>query len=131
MELSNDPNISVYSDIDGSDSKQQSKIKNGFAQFIPICTIKENTSYDYSIRVDNDEIGFDVYFVSSISERDSYFTSDFDFNENIGCFAFNKKSYSGTCSNIEKDGGLLIIIPDELKPWLTKVTVNLYEKENG
>jgi len=54
--------------------------------------------------------------------------SDFDYYQEPGCFAQNKQSYSGVCNNIQKDSGLLVIFPDEFKPWTTKVTVNLYEK---
>ena len=52
-QLSINPDISIYPNIDNSNydnSKQQSKITNGYAQFFPICTSKELTSYDYSIK---------------------------------------------------------------------------------
>lgn len=129
-QLSTDPDISIYPDIENrnyDNTEQQLKIKNGFVQFFPICTSKEITSYDYSIKIDNKDLGFDVYFVSSSKERQNFASSGFSFYAESGCFGQNKQSYSGTCKNVNKDSGLLVIFPDELKPWTTKVTINLYE----
>ena len=132
-QLSTNPDISVYPNIENTNydkSQQQIKIKDGYAQFIPICTSKNTASYDYSIKTDNKDVGFDVYFVSSSLERDNFFSQDFDYYGKSGCFAQNKQSYSGTCNDVEKNGGLIIVFPDELNPWVTKVTVNLYEKRD-
>jgi hypothetical protein len=130
QQLSTDPSISVYPNIDNKNydiSDQQSKIKNGYVQFFPICTSKNTTSYDYSVKTDNKDLGFDVYFVPSSIQREHFVNSEFDYYTESGCYGQNKQSYSGTCNNIKKDSGLLVIFPDNLKPWTTKVTVNLYE----
>ncbi len=130
QQLSSDPSVSVYPDIDNKNydnSEQQSKIKNGYVQFFPICTSKDTTSYDYSVKTDNKELGFDVYFVSSSLQREQFVNGDFDYYKKSGCYGQNKQSYSGTCNNIKNDSGLLVILPDDLKPWTTKVTINLYE----
>jgi len=130
QQLSTDPSVSVYPNIENKNydnSEQQSKIKNGYAQFFPICTSKEITSYDYSIKTDNKDLGFDVYFVSSSIQRENFGNSEFNSYTEFSCYGQNKQSYSGTCKNIQKDSGLLVIFPDELKPWTTKVTINLYE----
>ena len=132
VQLSTNPDISVYPNVENKNYdnlQQQVKIKDGYAQFFPICTSKDFTSYDYSVKTDNKEIGFDVYFVPSSTQRENFSNSNFDYYSELGCFAQNKQSYSGTCSNIAKDGGLLVIFPDDLNPWVTKVTVNLYEKK--
>ena len=129
-QLSSDPSTSVYPDIENKkydNFEQQSKIKNGFVQFFPICTSKDSTSYDYSVKTDNKDLGFDVYFVSSYIEREHFTNGKFDYYEESGCYGQNKQSYSGTCKNIQKDGGLLVVFPDNFQPWTTKVTVNLYE----
>ena len=131
-QLSTNPDISVYPNIDNKkydSSQQQSKIKDGHAQFFPICTSKEMTSYDYSVKTDNTELGFDVYFVPSLNQREKFSSSEFEYYQESGCFGQNKQSFSGTCKNIQKNSGLLVIFPDELKPWTTKFTVNLYEKQ--
>ena len=130
QQLSTDPSISVYPDIENKnydDMEQQLKIKNGYAQFFPICTSQDITSYDYSVKTDNKDLGFDVYFVASSEQRENFANSKFDYYTDSSCYGVNKQSYSGTCENIKKDSGLLVIFPDNLKPWTTKVTVNLYE----
>ncbi len=131
-QLSTDPGISVYPDVDNANYdnlEQQSKIKNGYLQFLPICTSKSNTSYDYSIRTDNGDVGFDVYFVPSPAQVETFSSPDFEHYSEPGCYGQNKQSYSGTCHNIQRNGGLLVILPDELRPSTTKVTVNMYEKD--
>ena len=130
QQLSTDSSVSVYPDIENKNydnSKQQSEIKNGYVQFFPICTSRDTTSYNYSVKTDNKDLGFDVYFVSSSIQRQQFADSEFDYYAEAGCYAQNKQSYSGTCNNIKKDSGLLVIFPDNLKPWTTKVKVNLYE----
>lgn len=130
QQLSTDPSVSVYPNIENKNydnPEQQLKIKDGYAQFFPICTSKDITSYDYSVKTDNKDLGFDIYFVSSLIERENFVKGEFDYYTELGCHAQNKQSYSGTCKNIKKDSGLLVIFPDNLKPWTTKVTVNLYE----
>ncbi len=131
-QLSTNPDISVYPNIENKNYdnlEQQLKIKNGYGQFFPICTSKDITSYDYSVKTDNKDLGFDVYFVSSSIQREHFTNFEFDSYMESGCFGQNKQSYSGTCKNINKDSGLLVVFPDEFKPWTTKVTINLYEKE--
>ena len=130
QQLSTDPSVSVYPDIENKnydDAEQQLKIKNGYVQFFPICTSQDITSYDYSVKTDNKDLGFDVYFIASSEQRENFANSKFDYYTDSGCYGVNKQSYSGTCENIKKDSGLLVIFPDNLKPWTTKVTVNLYE----
>ncbi len=133
LQLNSDPYTVLYPEISNSGysiSEQQSKLKSGYSQFIPICSSKNVTSYDYSIKINGDSLGFDVYFVPSVKERDNYHQNfaSFNYYQDDGCFAQNYKRFSGTCKNISKESGLLIIIPDELKASLTEITVNLYEK---
>ena len=133
-QLSADPKISNYPDVENKsydEVTQQLMIKDGFSQFIPICTSKDHTSYNYSIKTDSNAIGFDVYFVESINERNDFHDSEKEFNfyTEDGCFAKNKKSFSGTCENVGKNSGLLIIIPDALDKPLTKFWVTLNENE--
>ena len=130
QQLSADPNVSVYPDVDNKNYdniEQQSKIKDGFAQFFPICTSKDTTSYDYSVKTDNKDLGFDVYFVSSSLQSENFSDSKFNYYSGTECYGQNKQSYSGTCNNVDKNSGLLVIFPDDLIPWTTKVKVNLYE----
>ena len=96
------------------------------------CISKENNSYDYSIKTNGNVVGFDVYFVSSIDKGDDFHDSeyDFDFYSADGCFAKNKKSFSEFCNNVEKNNGLLIVIPDALDKPLTRVFVTLKENKS-
>ncbi len=112
-----------------SDELQEQKLHDGFAQFIPICTSKEFTSYEYTISINDDTVGFDVFFVPSHIQQDNYFTSpeNFEYYDQTGCNATNHQKFSGTC-HVDKDAGLLIIIPDELSRPMTKISVNLTEK---
>ena len=135
-QLSDDPSFSIYPEQENpnyNNVEQTEKLTNGFAQFIPICSSNEKTSYDFSIKTDNPHIGFDVYFVKSNQERTDFFNNkqNFEFYENDDCFAQNKQSFSGSCKDVSKDSGLLVVVPDELKPWVTKIVVNLYEVENS
>ena len=111
-----------------SSEDQAAKLATGYAQFIPICTSKETTNYDYGVTINDESVGFDVYFVPSIDERDKLVQRRPSFSPYDGCIAHNYQSYSGTCENVSRDGGLLIVIPDELQRALTHVTVKLRER---
>jgi hypothetical protein len=110
-------------------TEHESQIKQGYSQFIPICTEKDITSFDYSVRINDDSVGFDVYFIQSIKEQDNYDQNKkFQYYETGKCFGKNYASFSGTCYDVGKDSGLLIVIPDNLSLPLTKLDVWLYEK---
>jgi hypothetical protein len=127
-----DPNITMYTSIKSKQdgSEHEGALKTGYSQFIPTCTSKNVTSFDYSVKINDDSIGFDVYFVPSISEQTNYDESNgkFQHYENGECFGKNYVSFSGTCGNVDKSAGLLIIISDNLTLPLTKLDVYLYEK---
>ena len=80
-----------------------------------------------ALKTDNKNLGFDAYFVSSSIQRENFGNSNFISYAESGCYGQNKQSFSGSCKNIQKDSGLLVVFPDDLKPWTTKVTINLYE----
>ena len=124
-ELNNDPYVSILPDIKSINST----VSKFYVQFIPICTDKKKTSYEYSISIDDETSWIDVYFVDSKKQFENYLTSDkFNFYTNDSCFGKNYHSFSGICENIDQKSGLLIIIPDNLNRSLTKIKVNLHEK---
>ena len=132
-QLNNDPYVYIFPNIENSNYdqiKQSGLISNGFAQFIPICTSQENTSYEFAVSINDKETAFDVYFVPSEKQFTNYLNdrNSFSFYNNNGCFVQNHQSYSGICSNVSKNSGLLIIIPDNLSLSLTKITVSLHER---
>jgi hypothetical protein len=91
--------------------------------------INDISDFDYSIRIDDKSFGANLYFVPSITEFESYKeTGTFFYYTEPGCFAKNLISYSGTCFNVSKDSGIMIIIPDDVSRSLVKTTVNIYEK---
>ena len=124
-ELNNDPYVSIFPNI-----KSTNSIASEFyIQFIPICTNKNMTSYEYSISIDDKTSSIDVYFVDSKKQFENYIVSKkFNFYIDEGCYGKNFQSFSGICENIDKESGLLIIIPDNLNRALTKIKVNLHEK---
>ena len=112
-----------------SDQSQRQKLQDGFAQFVPICTSKESTSYEYTVEINDSTMGFDVYFVPSYIQQWNYFLYPdyFEYYDREGCHANNHQKFTGTC-DVDKNAGLLIVIPDELSRPLTKITVNLTEQ---
>jgi hypothetical protein len=124
-QLNNDPYVSVFSNIP---MEQNESNNSEYVQFIPICTSKDITSYEYAITSTDAELSFDAFFVSSEDELQNYLSSDFfTYYLQEECSVLNHQSFSGVCKNIGKNSGLLIIIPDDLESSLTKVTVNLHE----
>jgi hypothetical protein len=131
LQQSPDPNINLYRSVPSKqdNSIHESQIKSGYSQFVPICTEKNTTSFDYSVRINDGSVGFDVYFVPSMQEQQNYDKNGtFQYYYTGQCFGKNYASFSGTCSNVGKDSGLLIVVPDSLSLPLTKFDVWLYEK---
>ena len=123
--LNSDTYVSIIPNVKTINSVES----NYYAQFIPICSDKKITSYEYSISIDDRNSWFDVYFVDSKKQFDNYLKSEkFNFYTNDGCFGKNYISFSGVCENIDGNSGLLILIPDNLSRSLTKIEINLHEK---
>ncbi len=126
-QLNSDPYVVKYPDIS---NKNFSKIdfESGFSYFIPICTIKEKTSYEYSIKVNDENLSLDVYVVPSIQELENFQNnSHFTYYQETGCYGKNFQMFSGLCTDIKKESGLLIVTPDKLNFSVTKIIVNLHE----
>ena len=133
LQLTTDPYNIQFPNVKNtsySDSEQELKLPTSFAHFIPICMINDIADFDYSIRIDDKTIGVNLYFVPSIDEFESYKeTGTFFYYTEFGCFAKNLISHSGTCQDVSKDSGIMIIIPDNISRSLVKTTVNIYEKD--
>ena len=131
-QINDDPYVSIFPNIPNTkyDVKQQREfVKQGYVQFIPICTAHKSTSYEYAISLNDENTAFDVYFVPSKDEIMNYLKSNsFEFYSQEGCSAQNYHSFSGICNDVGKNSGLLIILPDKLEYSLTKVKVSLHEK---
>ncbi len=101
----------------------------GYVQFIPICTSEETTSYKYSVKINDADVAFDVFFVNDTISYTKFIENPdtIDHFYTQGCFGLSRTSFSGQCQDISKDAGLLIWIPDDLNLSLTKIIVNLRE----
>jgi len=71
-----------------------------------------------------------VYFVPSYIQQWYYFLNpgNFEYYDYDGCYANNFQKFSGQCDGVDKNSGLLIVIPDELSRPMTKISVKLTEK---
>ena len=131
-ELKGDPYASVYPKISNQkydDNEQERMQKSGYVQFIPVCTDKDFSTFEYSLKINSQQVGFDVYFVPSKNEIANFLeeSDSFNYYKHDGCFGKNFQSYHGVCENVSNQGGLLIVIPDDLNLALTKVTVHFNE----
>ena len=130
-QLNNDPYVSIVPNIKNpnyDNDTQKNLVSRGFAQFIPICTERETTSYQYSVSINDKMTAFDVYFIPSENEMKNFLEGKpFSYYHQPSCHATNFQSFSGNCDNIGKESGLLVVIPDNLSLSLTKVSVNLHE----
>lgn len=124
-QLHDDPYISILPNV----SVENQIASTYYVQFIPICTSQESTTYGYSVSTNDQNLWFHIYFVPSKEQLTNFLNSEnFGYYLDEGCFANFYQSFSGVCKNVEKDSGLLVIIPDILNQSLTKVRVNLHEK---
>lgn len=131
IRLNNDPYVTQFASVKNSshdDESQKMRASNGFLKFIPICTSKEKTSYEFNIKTNDPNVAFDVYFVTSENQTRNFQNPQlFSYYKNDGCFGVNYESFRGVCKNVDSKSGILIVIPDELRQNLTKLTVNLHE----
>lgn len=68
-QLNDDPYISIFPNISNTKydiEKQRKFVKQGYAQFIPICTTRESTSYEYAISLNDRNIAFDALYTQKI-----------------------------------------------------------------
>ena len=126
-QLNSDPYIVKYP-ITSNEKFTRADYNGGYSYFVPICTVKDVTSYEYSVKVNDEDLAFDIYIVPSIQELKNFRNnSDFTYYQGDGCFGMNFQVFSGKCENIKKESGLLIVIPDKLNYSVTKITINLHE----
>ncbi|MCH9050091.1 MAG: hypothetical protein IIA72_03270, partial [Proteobacteria bacterium] len=126
----NDPNDIMYPEaLDRQYLNEPYELSStaGYLHFLPVCSIFDLTSYSFEISLD-DPNGLDVYFVPSTAEYENYgVKSTFNHYSDRGCWAENVVKFSGTCKGVSNQGGLLVVMPDQLKAGLVTVSVNLQE----
>lgn len=130
FEHNNDPNDIMYPEaLDRQYLNEGYELTStaGYLHFLPICSVFEVTSYDFDISID-DPNGFDVYFVSSVAEFENYGVKPtFNYYSARGCWAENVQSFSGTCNGVSNQGGLLVVMPDNVNQDLVTVSATLQE----
>ena len=126
-QLDSDHSSALFSLIPSTANRDKTNPVSTYSQFIPICTSHNSTSFEFGVRIDDKEKGFDVYFVNSKDQRSNYHDNPEDFSYYSECIGINYQSFSGTCHEVGKTSGLLVVIPDNLDKPLTKVYVKLKE----
>jgi len=131
LEHSNDPNSIMYPVIPYYEHgliEESVILAENYAQFIPLCTYRDTTNFDYYVATDDPTYGFSVYFVPSINEFENWqSTGSFEYLSGGGCYAENMLSVGGTCNNVNGSGGLLIIMGDTTTSPLTNISIKLEE----
>lgn len=96
--------------------------------FVPLCTSKEVTSFNYSVETDDPTYGFDVYFVPSQDSWKSWTDGKtFEYYSGESCSAKNYLTFSGRCEGVSRNGGLIILTGNTLTKPLTTITVKFEE----
>ena len=116
-----------YGNIETSET-----LTKDYGYFLPICTSKNITTFDWHVSSNDSTYGFDVYFVPSIEEFDNWVEGEsFSYFDGEGCFAENMISVGGTCEGVTQDSGLLVIMGDKTTEPLTEITLNVQENYLG
>ncbi|MCH7648507.1 MAG: matrixin family metalloprotease, partial [Thaumarchaeota archaeon] len=81
-----------------------------YGQFIPLCSVKDLTSYSYNVSIDDPKYGFDVYFVPSKEEFDKWVEGEkFRYYSANDCYGEGFLTFNGECHGVTKESGLLVI----------------------
>ena len=109
--------------------EEEYRLTAGYGQFVPFCTIKDFTSYEFSITTNDETYGFDYYVVPSSSEFDKWGNGEaFQHYSNDGCFGEGWLTATGTCEGVSKNGGIMILVDDQLTSPLVTIIVKQLEK---
>ena len=96
--------------------------------FVPACTSRDTTSFNFQITTSEPIYGFDVYFVPSIEEvYKSSSGEKFQYYTGPECVGKDFRSFGGTCDGITRGSGLLIEIPPKLTNSVATFNVQLSE----
>ena len=111
--------------------EEEYRLTEGYGQFIPFCTIKDLTSYDFSISTTDETYGFDYYIVPSGNEFDKWVEGKvFQHYSNKDCFGEGWLTISGTCKGVSAGSGIMVLVDSELTTPLVTITVQKLEMPN-
>lgn len=106
---------------------EDSFVKN-YGRYIPLCSSKPVTSFNFHVSTDDPTYGFDVYFVPSSSSLDQWSQNEpFEYYVDESCFGKNYLQYGSTCEGVPGDGGLMIVTDSVQSSPLTTITIQLQE----
>lgn len=112
--------------------EQEYSTTTGYGHFVPFCTAKDVSSFDYRVSIDDPTYGFDVYVVPDSSALDKWAAAEpFNYYSNSGCFGEGYLRYGGTCNSVSRNSGLLIISPEYMTEPLTSINVMFSEAIYG
>ena len=102
---------------------------SGYGQFIPICSVKALTSYQFHVSIDDPTHGFDVYFVPSKDSLDKWSKGEkFRYYSDENCFSEGYLSIGGKCHGVKKESGLFVITDSVLSEEIATITVQYKEQ---
>jgi len=111
--------------------EEEYRLTEGYGQFIGFCTIKDLTSYEFSISTTDETYGFDYYIVPSYDEFEKWVDGKtFQHYSNKDCFGEGWLSISGTCKGVSKKSGIIVIMDNELTSPLVTITLKQLEQPN-
>ena len=104
------------------------RLAEGYGQFVGFCTIKDLTSYWFSISTTDETYGFDYYVIPSVDEFQKWAEGKpFQHYSGLDCFGEEWLSISGTCKGVSSGSGIMIIMDSELTTPLETITVQQFE----
>ncbi|MCH7562030.1 MAG: hypothetical protein IIC67_11845 [Thaumarchaeota archaeon] len=111
--------------------EEEYRLTEGYGQFVQFCTIKDLTSYEFSISTTDETYGFDYYIVPSSNEFVKWSEGKaFQHYSNNDCFGEGWLSISGTCEGVSSGSGIMILMDSELTSPLVTITVKQLEQPN-
>ena len=99
------------------------------ALFVPGCTMRDETPFNFDVSISDKTNGFDVFVVPSKINYENYIKGEkFRYYSEEECFATNRHNYIGTCNGVANTGGLLLIMPEKFEKETTTLHVKIQEK---
>ena len=104
------------------------RLAEGYGQFVEFCTIKDLTSYEFSITTTDETYGFDYYVIPSFGEFEKWADNEpFQYYSGQDCSGEGWLSFSGTCRGVSSGSGILVIMDSELTTPLETITLTRTE----
>ena len=127
----NDPDSIMYPialNLEYGLVEEEYRLTEGYGQFVPFCTIKDVTSYEFSISTTDEIFGFEYYIVPSYAEFEKWVEGEsFQYYSDSDCFGEGYLGFSGTCEGVSKNSGIIVIMDQELTTPLETITVQKLE----